>query len=68
MGGGGGYEDFADIFMRSSQNWISLGVISKYFRVFLKVNLQNGDIFWGCKNFKYFLGCLIFLISFWSKQ
>ena len=31
-----------------------LGVISMHFRVFLKVNIQNPDIFWGCKNFKYF--------------
>ena len=25
---------------------------------FLKVNIQNRDIFLGCKNFKYFLGVL----------
>ena len=43
-----------------------LGVISMYFKALLKVNVQNVDIFGGCKNFKYFLGCLIFLISFFS--
>ena len=42
-----------------------LGVISISFRVFFfKVNVQNGDNFLGYKNFKYFLGCLIFLIFF----
>ena len=25
-----------------------------------------GDIFWGCLNFKYFLGCLKFLIYFFK--
>ena len=25
-----------------------------YFRAIFKVNIQNEDIFWGCKNFKYF--------------
>ena len=32
----GGYEDFVDIFRRSSQNWtgLVLGVISMYFMVF----------------------------------
>ena len=29
-----GYEDFVDIFGGSSQNWASLRVISKHFRVF----------------------------------
>ena len=44
----GGYEDFADIFGGSSQNWASLRVISMHFRVFFKVNVQNWDIFGGC--------------------
>ena len=30
----GGYENFVDIFLRSSQNWASLRVISMDFRVF----------------------------------
>ena len=38
-----------------------LGAISMYFRSFLKVNIQNRDIFLGCKNFKYFFG--VFQIS-----
>ena len=41
-----------------------LVVISMHFRVFLKVRYRIGDIFWGCQNFKYFLGCLKFLIFF----
>ena len=32
-----------------------------YLESFLKVNIQNRDIFWGCKNFKYFFG--VFEIS-----
>ena len=31
---GGGYEDFVDNFLGSSQNWASLRVISMQFRVF----------------------------------
>ena len=45
----GGYEDFVDIFWGSSQNWVSLRVISMQFRVFFfKVKVQNWDIFFGC--------------------
>ena len=45
----GGYEDFVDIFGVSSQNWASLRVISMQFTVFfLKVKVQNWDIFLGC--------------------
>ena len=40
-----------------------------YFKVFLKVNVQNGDIFGANrKNFKYFWECSISLILFWGKQ
>ena len=42
-----------------------LWVISMYLGSFLKVNIQNWDIFLGRKNFKYFLGCFKFLIFFW---
>ena len=38
----GGYEDFVDICLGSSQNWASLRVI------FFKVKVQNWDIFMGC--------------------
>ena len=38
--------------------------ISMYFRVFLKVNIQNRDIFGGCKNSNIFWGSLKFLIYF----
>ena len=44
----GGYEDFVDIILGSSQNWASLRVISMHFRTFFNVNVQNWDIFWGC--------------------
>ena len=43
-GGGGGYEDFVDIFRGHHK----IGVISMQFRVFFKMKVQNWDIFWGC--------------------
>ena len=42
-----------------------LGVISMHF---LRVKVQNGGYFWGCKKFKKFLGCLISLTYFFCKQ
>ena len=45
-----------------------LGVISMYFRVFLKVNIQNRDIFLGCKNSNIFWGSLKFLIFFGGER
>ena len=45
---------------------VVLGVFSMYFRVFLKVNVQNENFLRG-KNFKYFLRCLIFPIFFWRQ-
>ena len=53
-------------FLGSLQNWASLRVISMHFRVFLKVKVQNWDIFWGCLNFKYFLGVLEIPDIFWG--
>ena len=53
--------------MESSQNWTSFwGHFYAFYVVvfFLKVKVQNGDIFLGCKKFQIFLGCLIFLILF----
>ena len=40
-------------------------VISMYLGSFLEVNVQNDDIFWGCKKFKIcFWGVLDFLDIF----
>ena len=64
----GGYEDFVNIFGGSSQNWASLRVISMQFRVFLKVKVQNWDIFGVAKISNIFLGCLKFLIFFWGER
>ena len=36
-----GYEDFVDIIGGHHQTGLVLGVISMYFRVFLKVNVHN---------------------------
>ena len=44
------------LFLGNHKIGLVLGVISMYFRVFLKVIVQNGDIFGGCENFKYFWG------------
>ena len=44
-----GYEDFVDIFRGSSQNWtILMGSFLCILWYFLKVKVQNGDIFGGC--------------------
>ena len=52
--------EILSIFLGSSQNWISSGVILCILGSFLKVNVQNGDIFgvskfsniiWGAKYF-----------------
>ena len=63
----GGYEDFVDIFLGSSQYWASLRVVSMQFRVFFKVNVQNWDIFWVAKISNIFWGYLKFLIFFWGE-
>ena len=44
-----------------------LGSFSMYFRVFFKLDVQNGDIFLGCNFFNYFWGCLIFLLYFFFR-
>ena len=38
---GGGYEDFVDIFLGSSQNWTSLGSFLCILGSFLKVEIHN---------------------------
>ena len=53
-GGGGGHQKIG----------LYLGDISMQFRVFFKVNVQNGGYFWGLLKFQIFLGCLKFLIFF----
>ena len=60
----GGYEDFMDIFLGSSQNWASLRVISMQFRVFLRARYRIGISFWVAKISNIFWGCLNFLIFF----
>ena len=44
----GGYGDFVDIFWGSSQNWTTFWGHLLHISYFLKVNVQNGGIFWGC--------------------
>ena len=61
------YEDFVDIFWGHHKIGLYLGAISMHFRSFLKVKLQNGGYFLGCKNFKYFWGCLKLLIFFCER-
>ena len=58
-----GYEDFVDIFGGHHKIGLYLGVISMYSRVSsLGQGTEWGIIFWIAKIFKYFLGCLKFLI------
>ena len=65
----GGYEDFVDIFLGSSQNWASLRVISMQFRVFFLRSRYRIGIFFGvAKISNIFLGCLKFLIFFWGER
>ena len=59
-----GYEDFVDIFLGSSQNWASLRVISKHFRVFLRSRYKIG-IFLGLLKFQIFFGVLEIPDIFW---
>ena len=47
-GGGGGYEDFVDIFWGSSQIGLYLGVISMHFRIFLRSRYRMGNFLGGC--------------------
>ena len=68
FGGGGGFRNI-NIFWGMKIFWIFLGghdkiglvlgVSSMYFRVFLKVNVQNENIF-AWQKFQTFFGCLIF--------
>ena len=43
-----GYQDFVDIFWGHHKIGLYFGVISMILWSFLKVKVQNGDIFWGC--------------------
>ena len=64
-GGGGGSRKlwFCGYFWCHHKTWLVLGVISMYCRSFLKVKVQNGNIFGGLLKFQIlFWVCLIFLI------
>ena len=51
-----GFENFVDIlFWGLHKIELYFGVISMHLRAFLKNKVQNEGIFWGCKNFQYFL-------------
>ena len=43
-GGGGGHHNIG----------LYLGAISMHFRVFFKVNVQNGEYFFSCQNLEFF--------------
>ena len=51
FGGGGGHHNIG----------LYLGTISMHFRVFFKVNVQNGEYFFSCLNFDFF-----FFFFFWG--
>ena len=52
----GGYEDFVDIFLGSSQNWTSLRVISMHFRAFFLRSMYRIGIFLGVAKILIFFG------------
>ena len=63
-----GCEDFVDIFWGSSKNWtIFWGHFYAFYGFFLRSRYRMGDIF-GLLKFKYFLGCLKFLIFFFGER
>ena len=45
-GGGGGHHNIG----------LYLGAISMHFRVFFKVNVQNGEYFFSCQSLDFFFG------------
>ena len=63
-----GYEDFVEIYFESSKIVYIYGSFLCILGSFLKVKVQNGGCFFGCKNFKYSLGCLKFLIFIWDER
>ena len=75
LGGGGGvqkneycfgYEDFVDIFwVITKKDWF-YGLFLCILGSFLKVKVQNGDIFGGGQNIKFSFVCLILQIFFWG--
>ena len=62
----GGYEDFVDIFGCHHKSGLVVAVISMHFRVFFKVEVQNGNSLGAAKISNLFWLCLIFLIFFWG--
>ena len=59
-----GYEDFLDIILGHHKIGLYLRVISMRLGSFLKVIVQIWGILKGCYKFKYFLGCLKFLVFY----
>ena len=57
-----------DIFWGHPKIGLVLGLILCILGFFLKVNIQNRDIFLGCKNFKYFFGVLEISEIFWGER
>ena len=63
-----GYEILWIFFGGHPKIGLVLGVISYILGSFLKVNIQNGDIFWVAKISNIFWGCFKFLIFFLGEQ
>ena len=59
---------FCEFFLGHPKIGLVLGVISIICNLgsFLKVNIQNRDILWGYKNFKYFFEVLDIPDFFWG--
>ena len=62
-----GHEDFVDIFLGSSQNWIILrGHFYAFCGLFLRSRYSIGDIFWLLK-LQIFFGVLEIPDIFWGE-
>ena len=62
----GGMKIFWIFFLCHPKIGLVLGLFLCILRYFLKVNIQNRDILFGCKNFKYFFGVLEISDIFWG--
>ena len=64
-GGGGGYEEIVDIFWGQLQIGF-FGGSFLYILGLFKTKVQNGNVFGGSQNFKFFLFIYLFIFFFWG--
>ena len=64
LGGGGGYEEIVDIFWGQLQIGLFWGSFLYVLGLF-KTKVQNGNVFGGSQNFKFFV-FFFFFFFFWG--